>query len=168
MTPFAVVLELFEKGHPMNHTSSRSSKVARSRRTSTKRPEIISYDTPEEAFDPAIWRRAKRIAATYRITLEVEKDGLRASSIEMPTVAVHGSTAEEALREVRESLAIGVACMLELGRTPPGTGGRRTAQVNIRLTFDEKLRLEEAARDAGFRGLSDYVRHAAIVQSRKC
>ncbi len=152
----------------MNHTSSGSSKAAGSGRMTSKRPEITSYETPEEAFDPAVWRRAKRVAATYRIVLEPAKNGLRASSIEMPTVVVHGATAEECLKEIKESLAIGVACMLEWGKTPPGTGGRRTAQVNVRLTYDEKLRLEEAARDAGFRGLSDYVRHAALVQSRKC
>jgi predicted RNase H-like HicB family nuclease len=133
-----------------------------------KRPEIISYDTPEEAFDPATWRRAKRIAATYRVVIEPAKDGFLATSIEMPTVAIHGATVDECFKEVKEALAIGVACMLEWGRTPPGTGGRRTAQVNIRLTYDEKLRLEESARDAGFRGLSDYVRHAALLESRRC
>jgi predicted RNase H-like HicB family nuclease len=121
----------------------------------------------DRPFDPAIWRRAKRIAAAYRIVLEPAKNGLLGYSIEMPTVAIDGTTPNECFEETREALTVGVATMLELGRTPPGTGGRRTAQVNIRLSYDEKLRLEEAARDAGFRGLSDYVRHAALVEARK-
>ena len=99
--------------------------------------------------------------------LEPAKNGLLGYSIEMPTVAIDGATPNECFEETREALTVGVATMLELGRTPPGTGRRRTAQVNIRLTYDEKLRLEEAARDAGFRGLSDYVRHAALVEARK-
>ena len=37
----------------------------------------------------------------------------------------------------------------------------RAAQVNIRLTASEKAALELAAHRKGFRGLSDYVRHAA-------
>jgi uncharacterized protein (DUF1778 family) len=47
----------------------------------------------------------------------------------------------------------------------PASAGRRQRQLNIRLTEDENLRLEEAARRQGFRGVSDYVRFAALSRA---
>lgn len=55
-----------------------------------------------------------------------------------------------------------VAVMLELGKRLPAARGQRTAQVNIRLTPEEKMALEEAAAQRGFRGISDYVRATAL------
>ncbi len=152
----------------MSRTLSKSSREAKSARKPSNGRETTSPGPLDRPFDPAVWRRAKRIAGTYRIVIEPAKNGLMGTSIEMPTVAAFRSTADECFQETREALTVAVAFMLERGKAPPGTGGRRTAQVNVRLTYEEKLRLEEAARDAGFRGLSDYVRHAAIVQSRRC
>jgi hypothetical protein len=34
--------------------------------------------------------------------------------------------------------------------------------VDVRLTTEEKARLEESSRQAGFRGVSDYVRFKAL------
>lgn len=151
----------------MSRTLSRSTREAKSERKPSNGRRTTSTEPLDRPFDPALWRRAKRIAAKYRIVLEPAKDGLLGTSLEMPTLLMHGSTPDECVKETREALTVGVATMLELGRTPPGTGGRRTAQVNIRLTYEEKLRLEESARDAGFRGVSDYMRHAALVEARK-
>jgi hypothetical protein len=36
---------------------------------------------------------------------------------------------------------------------------KRPAQINVRLTPEEKLLLEETARQEGFKGLSDFIRH---------
>ena len=47
----------------------------------------------------------------------------------------------------------------------PAASGKRETQVNIRLSADEKLRLEEAARKAGFRSLSDFMRSTALSQA---
>ena len=121
----------------------------------------------ERPLEDDLLRRARRIANSYRIILEREKGGFRASSIEMPTVLVHGPTANQCEKNIREALTAAVATMIELGRPPPLTARKRTTQVNIRLTPEEKLRLEESARLAGFRGLSDYMRHAAMIAASK-
>jgi uncharacterized protein (DUF1778 family) len=57
-----------------------------------------------------------------------------------------------------------VAYLLEEGQRPPTSAreGTRTAQVNVRLTAEEKVLLEATAKRKGFSGLSDFVRAAAI------
>ena len=42
----------------------------------------------------------------------------------------------------------------------------RTEQVNVRLTSEEKLLLEEAAKNKGSRGLSDFIRTTTLANSR--
>lgn len=61
-----------------------------------------------------------------------------------------------------------VACLLEEGQRPPTPAGEgtRTAQVNVRLTSEEKVLLETAAKRKGFSGLSDFVRAAAIESAK--
>lgn len=56
--------------------------------------------------------------------------------------------------------------MLEDGEQPPAPASdeKRTAQLNVRLTKGEKFRIEQAARQAGVRGISDFVRYAALYQ----
>lgn len=51
-------------------------------------------------------------------------------------------------------------------REPPATTGRRTEQVNVRLTADEKLLLEASAQRKGYSGLSDFIRAVAIEATR--
>ena len=57
-----------------------------------------------------------------------------------------------------------VAWMLEKGEVPPppASAGRRTEQVILRLSVEEKLMLEATARSRGFSGLADYIRAAVI------
>ena len=57
-----------------------------------------------------------------------------------------------------------VAYLLEEGHKPPtpAQAGMRTAQVNVRLTAEEKVLLETTAKQKGFQGLSDFVRAAAL------
>jgi uncharacterized protein (DUF1778 family) len=61
-----------------------------------------------------------------------------------------------------------VATMLEDGDTPPppASDAMRSEQVNVRLTAEERLALETAAQRHGFRGLSDFIRNAALNASR--
>lgn len=75
-----------------------------------------------------------------------------------------GKTMAACHKDIRASMTLWVAVMLEDGLTPPrpASDDKRTQQVNVRLTADEKFRIEEAARRAGFRGVSDFVRAAAI------
>jgi uncharacterized protein (DUF1778 family) len=57
-----------------------------------------------------------------------------------------------------------VAFMLSRGETPPVPAGeaRRTAQVNIRITPQEKSLLEQVALSHGYHGVSDYVRDRVL------
>ncbi len=119
----------------------------------------------ERPFAPTILRRAKEIVSGYQIILHVE-DGLYfGRGLELPTAMNHGKTPDECVRATRDVLTTAVAYMLESGQTPPAAASenKRTEQINIRLTPEEKLTLEEAARSKGFRGISDYVRSASLA-----
>jgi uncharacterized protein (DUF1778 family) len=58
--------------------------------------------------------------------------------------------------------------MIESGQTPPAPASenKRTEQINVRLTPEEKLTLEEAARSKGYRGISDFVRSASLANTK--
>lgn len=108
---------------------------------------------------------AEQIARSYRLTIEPDTDlGFRGSSVEMPLVWADGKTLEACAKETLFALAGAVALMLEKGQRPPSpaSAGKREEQVNIRLTTDERLQIEEAARREGFRSTSDYMRHSAL------
>ena len=89
--------------------------------------------------------------------------------MEYPNVFVHAKTSDACIRKTREALMVGVAVMLEAGDAPPlaASEEQRTHQVNIRLTAQERLLIDSAARRRGFRGISDFVRTAALAQTRK-
>ena len=119
----------------------------------------------DRAFDPALERRAREIAQRYRLVLEPDADvGFVGRGLELPTVFADGLSADQCVRATREALTAAVATMLELGLRPPAPAAKnaRQAQINIRLTAEEKLILEDSARRAGFRGISDFVRAAAL------
>lgn len=122
----------------------------------------------DKPFDSEIWEKARRIAAEYRILLEHDgNNGYVGSSVEFRTVLAEGATADECVESTKEALAVAVATMLEAGRRPPlpARERRRQVQVNIRLTCDERLMLEEAARRYGFTGVSDFVRCTALERA---
>ena len=119
----------------------------------------------DRPFEKAVWDRARGIAQQYRIILEREPGGFLARAIEMPNVMVHGSTPNQCEQKARDALSVAVATMMEQGRTPPLAVKKRAAQVNVRLTPEEKLLLEETARQEGFKGLSDFIRHLALTHA---
>ena len=116
----------------------------------------------DRPFDNAVWDHARRVTRQYRIILEREPHGFLARSLEMPMVMVHGSTANQCEKKVRDALCVAAATMIEQGHTPPLSVRKREAQVNVRLTVEEKLVLEETAKREGFKGLSDFIRHLAL------
>lgn len=126
---------------------------ARSRKSSKARP----IDAP---FAPAVLKRAREIADSYQIILHFEDGEYYGRGLELPNAMNDGRTPDECVRNTRNILTTTVAYMLEAGQTPPAPAseGKRTEQVNIRLTPEEKLLLEEAAKSKGFRGVSDFVR----------
>jgi predicted RNase H-like HicB family nuclease len=119
----------------------------------------------DRPFEEAVWNRARQIARHYRIILEREPGGFLARAIEMPNVIVHGTTPNRCEQKAREALCVAAATMVEQGKSPPSAARKRAAQVNIRLTTEEKLLLEETARQEGFKGLSDFIRHLALAHT---
>jgi predicted RNase H-like HicB family nuclease len=113
-------------------------------------------------------RKAAAIAERYTIIMVLEDDNEGATyfgrTLEMPLVMADGKTRSTCMEQVIEATTLAIASMLEDGEIPPqpATDDSRTAQVNIRLTQREKFCLEAAAKRAGFRGLSDFVRTAAM------
>ena len=135
--------------------------------SASSKPTASRGPVPDGPFAPDIERRARAIAEAYRLVLEPEKGGFLGRALEFPTAFEHGATADECVRNTRVALTVAVATMLELNQRPPtpAARGTRPAQVNVRLSAEEKLLLEETARREGFRGVSDYVRALVVARA---
>jgi len=110
-------------------------------------------------------RKARKIVADYRIILERnERLGFIGSSVELPTVFADAKTPEKCYKATEDALMVAVATMIECGQRPPqpAFAGRRTEQVNVRLTSEEKLLFANAATNLGFKGISDFIRSTAL------
>jgi len=117
------------------------------------------------ALKTSVLRKAKKIAADYRIVLERdERLGFIGSSVELPTVFADAKTPDKCYKATQEALMVAVATMIECGQRPPqpASAGRRTEQVNVRLTAEEKLLFANAAMNLGFKGISDFIRNTAL------
>ena len=119
----------------------------------------------DKPFKESILRRAKKIIADYRIIIERnERLGFIGSSVELPTVFADAKTPDECYGATQEALMVAVATMLEDGQRPPqpASAKRRTVQVNVRLTAEEKMLLANEAVNLGFKGISDFLRSTVI------
>ncbi len=130
----------------------------------SKNCEIAS--DPARPFDAAMLKQARKIAGAYEIVLWFEDGEWYGRSLELPNTYGDGKTPATCIASVREGLVATVATMLEDGERPPAPAraGERTEQINIRLTSAEKAILENRSRAGGFRGISDYVRAAALIE----
>jgi predicted RNase H-like HicB family nuclease len=119
-------------------------------------------------FGRTVLKQARAIADKYQIILQFEDGEYYGRGLEMPYVMNDGKTPDACVRATRESLSVAVATLLEAGDVPPApaSAGKRTEQVNVRLSPEEKLLLEEAARSKGFRGLGDFVRSTALSRTK--
>ncbi|MCE9555589.1 MAG: hypothetical protein K8T91_19750 [Planctomycetes bacterium] len=110
---------------------------------------------------------ARQIAEQYQVILGLDAGHWYGRGLELPDVMADGRTADGCARAVREALTGAVAYLLERGDRPPtpARSGNRSQQVNVRLTTEEKLLLEQAARRKGFVGLSDFIRTVAVEAS---
>ena len=119
----------------------------------------------DKPFDQEILNKARKRAKEYHIVLEQNpKLGFIGSSVELPNVFADGKTADACYEAVQEALTAAVATMLECGQRPPvpASAKKRTLQVNIRLTQEEKSLLSNASSILGFSGLSDFIRNSAL------
>jgi predicted RNase H-like HicB family nuclease len=123
-----------------------------------------SAEAIDRPFPAQVLKEARRIAVEYQIILHCEEGHWYGRSLEMPHVFGDGKTADRCINDTQEALCGAVAWMLEQGRKPPAPAkeGTRTQQVNVRLTADEKAVLETTAKHKGFKGLSDFLRAAAL------
>ena len=119
-------------------------------------------------FSPDVLRRARALADRYQIVVSMEVGEYYGRGLELPLVMDDGATPQACVANTREALVVTVATMLELGQTPPSPASdeKRDQQINIRLSALEKAALEEAARQAGYSGVSEFVRAAALGQRR--
>jgi len=105
------------------------------------------------------------MASDYRIILEKnDRLGFIGSSVELPTVFADAKTLDKCYKATQEALMVAVATMIECGQRPPqpSSANKRTEQVNVRLTSEEKILLTNAASSLGFKGISDFLRNAAL------
>jgi predicted RNase H-like HicB family nuclease len=119
----------------------------------------------DRPFDPAILKRARAIAEQYQVILRREDGEWFGRGLELPNAHEDGATPEACVRKTRAMFVTVVAYLLEEGQTPPAPASDavRDQQVNIRLTTEEKLRLEESSKQAGFRGVSDFMRAKSLA-----
>jgi predicted RNase H-like HicB family nuclease len=146
---------------PFLSTMERSSRIM-----SAKRKDVQGKGKAiNRPVDSAVLKRARQIADRYQVVISHEDGEYYGRGLELPGAMDDGTTPDECVTNTREAMVAMVAYMLEEGRTPPAPAleGARTEQVNVRLTAEEKLAMEQAAQRQGYRGLSDYVRAAALA-----
>ncbi len=122
----------------------------------------------DRPFSSNVMSGARRVAAAYQVILTWEDGHWYGRGLELPHVYGDGKTVGQCVDDTREALAGAVALLLETGKRPPPPAqeGKRTQQVNVRLSAEEKVRLEAAAKRKGYSGLSDFIRAVAIDSTR--
>jgi predicted RNase H-like HicB family nuclease len=116
-------------------------------------------------IDSGVLARAREIAGQYKLVISPEPGvGYFGHTLEMPGAMADGRSIDACARAVLEATTAAIAVMIEGGERPPAPSAdlKRDQQVNLRLTAEEKLRLEAAAGRNGFRSLSEYIRAAAL------
>lgn len=122
----------------------------------------------DRPFAASVLAKARTLVDQYQVILTRESKHWYGRGLEMPHVFGDGTTVGACVEDTREALVGAVAYLLEQGERPPAPAAtaRRTEQVNVRLTAEEKLLLEASAKRKGFSGLSDFIRAAAVEATR--
>ena len=94
----------------------------------------------DRPFPPALLAKARKIAGQYQVILACEDGHWYGRGLELPNIHGDGKTVGQCVENTREAFAGWVAYLLEEGQRPPTPAreGARTAQVNIRMTAEEK------------------------------
>ena len=118
-----------------------------------------------KAFNKKFLAIAKKMAEKYEVIVSFEDGQWYGRGLEMPNVYGDGKTPDECINNTREALIASVAHLLERGDVipAPASQGKRTEQVNIRLTPEEKAILSASARARGFHSLADFFRAKAMA-----
>lgn len=116
-------------------------------------------------FDSKILAQSRKIAKKYEVIMSFEDGEWYGKGLEMPLVFGDGKTPDECIKNTKEALTGAIAHLLEVGEVvpAPASEGKRTEQVNVRLTVEERAILGAAARSQGFRGLGDFLRAKALT-----
>lgn len=116
-------------------------------------------------FDTKVLADAKKIAEKYEIIMASENGEWFGRGLEMPNVFGDGKTPDECIQNTKEGLISAVAYLLEQGEVvpSPASEGKRTEQVNVRLTKEERIILNASAKSQGFHGLADFLRAKAFT-----
>jgi uncharacterized protein (DUF1778 family) len=127
----------------------------------------VKHKKLDRPVTPAIARQANQIAAKYQVIIRFDEecDEYYGRGLELPGALGDGKTPDECVSSTRQAMAAIVGFMLERGEKPPAPAGLglRKIQLNVRVTPEEKLLFEEAARRNG-QGISDYIRSAALAK----
>ena len=119
------------------------------------------------AFDPRLLKRARKLARRYQIIVWQEDDHWFGRGLELPFTFGDGPSPQRAIADCREGLITTVASMLELGEVPPpaaiAAASSRNQQVTVRLSPEEKVRLDAVARQTGYKKAGDYLRARALA-----
>jgi predicted RNase H-like HicB family nuclease len=132
-----------------------------------KRPRSRGKGDIRRPFDPNVLARAKAISAGYQVVMWSEDGHYYGRGVELPMTMGDGPTPGDCMEDTREALSVTVAYMLEQGETPPPAASeeKRTEQISLRVSAEEKLRLETLARQHGFKGVADYLRATGLARA---
>jgi predicted RNase H-like HicB family nuclease len=132
-----------------------------------KRPRSRGEADLRRPFDRRVLARARDIAAGYQVVMWAEDGHFYGRGVELPTTFGDGPSPDACMKDTREALSVTVAYMLEQGEAPPPAASeeKRTEQINLRVSAEEKLRLETLARQYGFKGVADYLRARGLARA---
>ncbi len=102
----------------------------------------------ERPFPPKVLADARRIVGQYHVLLWQEDGRWYGRGLELPNVFGDGLTSAKCVACTLDGLTATVAHLLETGAQPPAPArdGTRNEQVNVRLSAEEKLGFESAAK----------------------
>ena len=132
--------------------------------SSRKKPHNDVIEDIPRTLAPEHLAAGRKLAEKYQAVIWFEDGEYYGRGLELPWTFEDGKSPAECFAKLREAMTHTVAFMLECGERPPtpATEAKRTAQVNIRVSPQEKAILEEAATSRGFNGVSDYIRERAL------